>query len=233
MDNINVVSPATFDEIRAILRDVAVSQATSRAEFDRRSAEFDRRSAEFDRRNAEFEQWRKESIAEYERQRQKSNAEYERQRQKSNADFDRRINKLEASIGSINNNIGMVTEYFFVTSFEQDKRNFFGEEFYELRKNVGGMKIAAEYDIVLINGSSIAIIEVKYKAHINDILKVLKKADTIRVNFPEYQNHKVYLGLASMAFYPELERACIDHGIAIVKQVGDTMVLNYENLKTY
>ena len=218
-NNINVESPDTFDEIRAILRDMAVSQAASSAEFERWRQES----------NVEFALWRKESNAEFALWRQESNADFDRR----SADFDRRIIKLESSIGSINNNIGRVTEYFFVTSFEHGKRNFFGEEFYELRKNVGGMKIAAEYDIVLINDSSIAIIEVKYKAHENDIPNVLKKAATIRVNFPEYQGHKVYLGLASMAFYPELEQACIDNGIAVVKQVGDTMVLNYENLRAY
>ena len=210
-ENLNNISSGSFDEIRAILRDVAESQAASSAELKESRAEFDRRSAEFDRRSTEFDRWRQES----------------------NADFDRRIKKLEDSIGSINNNIGRVTEYFFYTSFEQGKRDFFGEEFYEIRKNVGGLKIAAEYDFILINGQSVAIIEVKYKAHENDISKVLKKAVTFRANFSDYQNHKIYLGLASMAFYPQLEQACIDNGIAIVKQVGDTMVLNYENLRAY
>ena len=232
-ENLNNISSGSFDEIRAILRDIAERQALSSIEFDRRSAEFDRRSAEFESRSAEFERWRQESNAEFERRRQESNAEFERLRQESNADFDRRIKKLEDSIGSMNNNIGRVTEYFFYTSFDQGKRNFFGEEFYEIRKNVGGLKIAAEYDFILINGQSVAIIEVKYKAHENDISKVLKKVVTFRANFPEYQNHKIYLGLASMAFYPELEQACIDNGIAIVKQVGDTIVLNYDNLRAY
>jgi len=56
-------------------------------------------------------------------------------------------------------------------------------------------------------------------------------AKTFRVNFPDYANHKIYLGLAIMTFYPELERTCIEQGIAVVKQVGDTVVINDTNLK--
>ena len=54
-----------------------------------------------------------------------------------------------------------------------------------------------------------------------------------RENFPKYQNHKAYLGLATMSFYPELEKECIQEGIAIIKQVGDTVVINDEHLKAF
>jgi hypothetical protein len=85
----------------------------------------------------------------------------------------------------------------------------------------------------LVNGKSVGIIEVKFKAHENDIPKVLKKAQTFRVNFPEYENHQVYLGLATLSFYDELENACKDAGIAIIKQVGDTVVIADEHLKVF
>jgi hypothetical protein len=74
---------------------------------------------------------------------------------------------------------------------------------------------------------------VKFKAHQADIPKVIKKAETFRENFPKYKNHRIYLGLASMAFYPELEQECINQGIAVVKQVGDTVVINDEHLKVF
>ena len=86
---------------------------------------------------------------------------------------------------------------------------------------------------MLINGKYIGIIEVKFKAHENDLPKVLKKAETFRENFPKYQNHKIYLGLATMAFYTKLEEECIKQGIAIIKQVGDTVVINDEHLKVF
>jgi hypothetical protein len=36
-----------------------------------------------------------------------------------------------------------------------------------------------------------------------------------------------------MSFYSELEEECIKNGIAVIKQVGDTVVINDENLKVF
>jgi len=170
----------------------------------------------------------------------KSNAEFnekiaksEEQRIKSEAAFDRRMEKLEKQLGGIGNNNGLLAEEYFFNSFEKGQQNFFGEKFDDIRKNVKGLKIDDEYDILLINGRSIGIVEIKYKAHENDIPQILKKAETFRANFTDYKDKKVYLGLATMAFYPDLEEECIKNGIAIVKQVGDTVVIYDEHLKKY
>jgi hypothetical protein len=85
----------------------------------------------------------------------------------------------------------------------------------------------------MFNPRAVAIIEVKYKAHENDIPKVLKKAETFRILLPDYKDFKIYLGLASLSFYSELEQACLDQGIAIIKQVGDTVVINDSGLKAF
>jgi len=154
---------------------------------------------------------------------------------KSSEDFDKRMRKLEETMGAWSNNHGAFAEEYFFNSFENGKQNFFGEKFDEIEQNVKGIKkdFKDEYDILLINGKSVGIVEVKYKAHENDIPKILRKAETFRVNFPDYANHKIYLGLATMAFYPELEQECINQGIAVVKQVGDTVVINDSHLKAF
>jgi len=36
-----------------------------------------------------------------------------------------------------------------------------------------------------------------------------------------------------MSFYDELEQECMNQGIAIIKQVGDTVVINDEHLKVF
>jgi len=150
-------------------------------------------------------------------------------------DTDRRMKKLEKTLGEWANNQGAFAEDYFFNSFEDGKQNFFGEEFDDIDKNVKGIKkgYKDEYDILLINGKSLGIIEVKFKAHINDVPKILRKAETFRVNFPDYEKHQVYLGLATLAFYSELEQECIDKGIAIIKQVDDTVVINDAHLKVF
>jgi len=62
---------------------------------------------------------------------------------------------------------------------------------------------------------------------------VLKKAETFRILCPSYKDFKIYLGFASLSFYEELEQECIKQGIAIIKQVGDTVVINDKHLRIF
>jgi hypothetical protein len=94
-------------------------------------------------------------------------------------------------------------------------------------------KSKGEYDIVLINEKCIGIIEVKFRGHLEDIEKFLEKPNSFREDFPDYKEHKIYLGLASMSFYPELERECKNEGIAIVKQDGGNVIIIDEHLKAF
>ena len=148
---------------------------------------------------------------------------------------DRRMKELQQTVGGITNNQGSFAEEYFYNSFEKGQKTFFGEKFDEISKKLKNRwkGIEDEYDIVLYNHSSVALIEVKYKAHINDVPVVLNKAETFRILFPHYKDFKIYLGLASMSFYPELEEECIYNGIAVIKQVGDTVVINDTNLKVF
>jgi len=153
----------------------------------------------------------------------------------SRADSDRRIKKLEELTGSWASNHGSFAEEYFFNSFENGRQKFFGEKFDKVQKHLKHYwkGVEDEYDIVLYNHKSVALIEVKYKAHINDIPKVVKKADTFRLLFPHYKESQIYLGLASLCFYPELEQGCINEGIAVIKQVGDAVVINDSNLRVF
>jgi hypothetical protein len=179
-----------------------------------------------------------EKIAESDRQRKETDLqikESDRLRREADAKYAERQKKIDELMGSWHNNHGSFAEEYFYNSFEKGERNFFGEKFDKINKHAPGFEngFEDEYDILLINGKSVGIIEVKFKAHENDIPKCLRKAETFRVNYPNYKNHQVYLALASMAFYPELEEQCRDNGIAIIKQVGDHVVVWDEHLKAY
>ena len=162
-------------------------------------------------------------------------AERERKREKNWADYEKRMKKMEEQMGAWGNNHGSFAEEYFFNSFDVGEQNFFGEQFDDIEKNVKpkSKKLKDEYDIVLYNHSSVAIIEAKYKAHVNDIAKTLKKAETFRILCPDYKDFKIYLGLASMSFYPELEQKCTEEGIAIIKQIGDSVIINDAHLKVF
>ena len=148
---------------------------------------------------------------------------------------DRLVRETQKTVSGWAHNHGSFAEEYFFCSFENGRKNFFGETFDDIARNLKNFwqGIEDEYDIVLYNHDSVALIEVKYKAHENDIPKVLNKAKTFRILFPHYKDFKIYLGLASLSFYPELEQECIKEGIAIIKQVGDTVVINDKHLKVF
>ena len=149
--------------------------------------------------------------------------------------YEQRMKRIEKDMGSWSNNHGSFAEEYFYNSFLNEEQNFFGEQFDKIRNQVHHVtkNLEDEYDIVLYNHTSVAIIEVKFTAHENDIPKTLKKAETFRILCPDYKDFKIYLGLASMSFYPELEKKCTEQGIAIIKQVGDSVVINDAHLKVF
>ena len=231
MENGTTTTPATPERFWAIMNTIAERQA----ETERQMAENERLRKEADARHeqlrAETERLRKEADARFEQLR----AETERQMAERQAETDRQIKMVNQTLGSWANNQGYFAEEYFFNSFERGQQNFFGEKFDDIEKNIKGFKAGYkdEYDILLVNGKSIGIIEVKYKGNKNDLPKVIRKAETFRRNFPDYQNHKIYLGLATLVFSPELEQACINEGIAVIKQAGDTVIINDEHLKAF
>ena len=217
MENLQNNYPATpegvwagFHELRQLMKENEL-----RAEKAREEAEKERKEAE--------------------KERKKAREEAEKAREKERIASEKRLKKVEDLLGSWANNFGSFAEEYFFNSFENEQQNFFGEHFNEIRKKVKpkGKKLEDEYDIVMYNDSSVAIVEVKSKAHKNDVSQVLKKAETFRILCPDYSDYNIYLGLASLSFYEELEQECINQGIAIIKQVGETVVINDEHLKVF
>ena len=214
MNDLTTKPTPTFESVWALLQENAQKMEKSSEDFDRR---LEKSREDFDRRLKQ------------------SREDFDRIMKESQAASDRRWKKIDETMGSWSNNHGSFAEEYFFNSFDEGQQDFFGEQFDRIEKNVKptSKNLQDEYDIVMYNGSYVAIIEVKYKAHENDVPKVLKKAETFKILCPDYKDSKIYLGLASMSFYPELEKICIDQGIAVIKQVGDTVVINDTNLKVF
>jgi hypothetical protein len=106
-----------------------------------------------------------------------------------------------------------------------------------VNKNLSFSKkgIHDEFDIVMVNGDSVAIIEVKYKVT-KDHLKTLieKKLQSFKTLFPEYKDYKFYLGLAGLSFESKaFEKEVLNKGVAVLKAVGDHAEIFADNLKVY
>ena len=189
------------------------------------------------------------------------------QRKKAEEKFDRKWEKIEKMqeetarqmeetekkfremgiyVGGIGNSNGDMAEEYFQRAFEKDptlngqKYDTVNLNMYTHNKKTG---LKGEYDIVLINGKSVAIIETKYHLKMKDYFKngkmkdefekILNKTETFKALYPIYKNHKFYLGIAGFSFDKKIESRIIKEGIAVIKQVGDKVVVNSENLKEF
>jgi hypothetical protein len=188
---------------------------------------------EFDKRMEEFDLSMKKSREEFDLSMKKSREEFDLSMKKSREEFDHRIEKINGTMGSWRNSFGSFAEEYFMNSFERGEKNFFGEHFDEIEKNMKYKKSKGEYDIVLINKTCIGIIEVKFRGRFEDIEKILEKPNSFRDDFPEYKEHKIYLGLAGMSFDSKVEEEYKKEGIAMIKQVGDNVIIIDGHLKAF
>ena len=197
----------TDQELKDLVANLAISQAKTDAQMARTDARLDKLFEETDIRQA------------------KTDAQMVR--------TDARLDKIAKMVGGISNNQGDITEEYFINSLKEKLRlgdikfDFLVENF----KAKKGKKILAEYDILLVNGKSVAIIEVKYKVHPKDLEKLPAKIESIR-NLPQYDNYEVYAGLAGFFVPDKVIEQAQEQGYFILQRKGDVVVTHIENLKS-
>ncbi len=134
----------------------------------------------------------------------------------------RKLDKVAKMIGGISHNQGDVAEDFFYNSFAKD--NHLGDIFFdEIIKNMTMRKGKAEeeYDLLLINGDAIIIIEVKYKAHQRDIDQLERKTSNFKKFLPAYQHYSVYGAMASFHFNEDVKKLLLQEGYFVVERSGN------------
>ena len=157
---------------------------------------------------------------------------------KTDAQMDRTdetLKRMGIHLGGISDNNGAYTEDYFYNSLV-DNPILGGIKYDSIAKNfqIKSRRSQGEFDIVMFNGENVALIVCKYKAHEKDVEKLIhKKVDSFKDLFPIYAKHKFYLGIASFSFYPELEEYAQQNGVAILKQKGEVMEIEANNLKVY
>ena len=218
--------PITIESVLSLIKEMALSFDRGMAESKQQSKENERMLTE---KLAETDMLLKETIVAAD----KRNIEAD----KRSAETDRQIKELKEMIGGVSNSNGMAAEEFFINTIERGNRNIFGEHFTDcfslVRRYNKEKKLRSEQDIILVNGEAVALVEVKYKAQRADIQKIINRLPSFRALHPEYKTHRIYLGLAAMAFDNGVERESEKEGIAIVKQVGNTFVINDENMTVF
>jgi hypothetical protein len=143
--------------------------------------------------------------------------------------------ELSIQIGGISDNSGHHAEQFFQDVFRRKLQ--FGEIKYDemipnLTHKDKGVKI--EFDIALLNGSSIALIEVKNRIHPNFVKELAEeRIEKFRKYFPRYSDYDAYLGIAGFSFSDEVIDQASRYGIGIIKQAGEGVEISAKNLRAY
>lgn len=197
----------TDQELRDSIANLVALQAESTARMDRLNAES---TAKMNRLNAESTAKMNQTFAEIRQLSVQSEAKLER---------------MGIHLGGISNNQGDVAEEFFYNSL-CDQKDLAGVHYDFVDKHwknrVG--QLTDEFDIVMVNGSDVAVIEVKYKAHDSDLEKLLtQKQSNFRALYPAYKDYHHHFGLASFNVNDELKEKALQHGIIVLQRKGEVL----------
>ncbi len=135
---------------------------------------------------------------------------------------DEKLESMGISLGNVTHNQGDVAEEFFFQSLIKD--NHLGSiRFDDVVKNMEKHRgqIQEEYDLVMTNGDVIAVVEVKYKAHKNDLDKLDRKMRHFKRLFPIYQAFKQYGAIAAFHINDDAKEEALKRGYFVLQRSGD------------
>ncbi|MFU8789901.1 MAG: hypothetical protein ACNA7G_12800, partial [Methylobacter sp.] len=133
-----------------------------------------------------------------------------------------KLDRMGITLGNIGQNQGDVAEEFFFQSLIKDNRLgsiCFDDVVKSMEKYRG--QIQEEYDLVMTNGDAIGIVEVKYKAHENDLDKLNRKMRHFKKLFPIYKNYKQYGAIASFHINDDAKKEALRRGYFVLQRSGD------------
>jgi hypothetical protein len=150
------------------------------------------------------------------------------------------IRYMREDVIGISKSNGMVAEEYFYNSLRSSK-TFGGIHYDYIRRNMSSIRklpdktrVEGEYDVVLLNDTSICIIETKYKVRKEDIYKLVNKdVANFKLLFPDYADCDYYLGIGGWCFDDNSEAIARGLGIGIIKLNGDALEVNDTDLKAY
>ncbi|SJM88962.1 conserved hypothetical protein [Crenothrix polyspora] len=134
------------------------------------------------------------------------------------------LNRMGITLGSIEQDESDIAKEFFSQCLLKD--NHLGSiHFDDMAKNMEKHRcqIQEEYHLVMSNADAIGIVEVRYKAHINDLDKLDRKMKHFKQLFPIYQNFKQYGAIASFHINDDAKEEALKRGYFVLQRSGDVV----------
>ena len=191
-------------------RDKELAEAQARWEKDnaRRDADNARRDAENARRDKEFAaaqvRWEK---------------------------FDKKHEKFMKRYGGYVDNESRKVEDFFIEGIRQQGLKLGAIKFVDIIPNARRLKqkvVAIELDALLINGTTVGILEVKSTLHVNDVAKVREHLiPRFRRHYPEYQDKQLVVVVAGELINPDAADLAHELGYILIKPNNQGISIDY------
>lgn len=223
-----------FEEFEAGLIALKELLASSIKESNERSVKIDAQLAKTDAQLAKTDAQLAKTDAKLEKtidQIALSHAKYDARSTKADA----KLKDISIRLGNMGVNLGVVAEEFFYYSLK-DKMKLGKIKFNEISFNLKGKNkyVEDEFDIVMINGKSVALIEIKLKVHPNDIETLKsKKVQNFKSLFQDYANYHIFLGIGGYSIPIEIENLAQANGIAVLRQKGEIAEIVDNKLVAY
>lgn len=183
-----------------------------------------------------MERWEKELadiraiLARRQEESDKHYAKLRKESRKEHVEFMASMKELRETLSGMGVSNGMVAEGVVYNSLKKSM-TFGGVTFDRVSHSVeesitlpGGKRVEGEFDVVLSNCTSVAIIEVKYRVRAEDIDYLVDvQMPKFKVVLPQYKDCKVYLGIGGMAFEKGVKQCALRRGIGVL-ELSDNLV---------
>lgn len=144
--------------------------------------------------------------------------------------------EMQRQLGGIGNTNGEFAENFFFSSLSQ-KMKLGGIKFDHIERNVKRRvrNLSDEFDIVLYNGDSVGLLEIKNTVKAANVTQLLNnKLQNFRLLNPEYADAKIYLGIGGFTFENEdVKKNAKSAGIVVLEVQGDHFEADVENMQPF
>jgi hypothetical protein len=158
------------------------------------------------------------------------------ERAKETAKTEKMIKELSKQIDGISKTQGEITEEYFFNILKNSKKvanlqfDRISKNLYQYIRN----DLKGEYDIILFNGDSVLIIEIKNKIRQKDLQNLKEKQiKNFRELFPTYKEYKIYGAIAGFTIKDEIIEQAKDEGFFVLQKKGEMMIEEHSEIKSY
>ena len=197
-----------LDRIEALLEKITESQNRADERLAKRDAQLEKTDAQMAETNATL------------------NAKF--------AELADEIKKVSSLVGNVTQTDSYIAEQKMYYALKKHLR-IGNMQFDEIKKNLRpDGDNGPEFDIVLINGDSVCIVEVKKNANIKEVDALIEKTiSNFKEHCTKYADYKIYFALASVNIYPDLVTKSAEKGIFLLTEQNEVMEILNDKAAAY